>query len=360
MTPPVLTALTANGLDAASLPPANAFGALSFLMSILAVMMGLPILAIQGYLSAPFGNSSCRRAWVMVHATIMLGLLCGECIAFQVWCSPSFRWVLLFDGLALLTAWSFLRAAFTNPGTSSSPEWSAWHVSDDVATAKKAALPVAEESGRMEQCFLGGRPWCGRSGGGGEEQPLRQRSGWSPGEVSMCAPCGQLRPERAHHCRHCGVCVLRLDHHCSLLGNCVGWRNHKYFILLLWWQFWTCLVFLIAPDGPVTTAGVISLNPDTLWQALALQLSVAWAGLLLIISGKSFVDSVFNAARNETCVEANYKGDNPYARGVSCFRNLQQVVGNFDLRLFLPLEPGDRLCNGTCFEIVQPQGQEKT
>ncbi|EKX39730.1 hypothetical protein GUITHDRAFT_48650, partial [Guillardia theta CCMP2712] len=38
-----------------------------------------------------------------------------------------------------------------------------------------------------------------------------------------------------HHCRRCGYCVEGMDHHCFYINNCVGDRNHRYFILFLFW-----------------------------------------------------------------------------------------------------------------------------
>ncbi|EER16307.1 cell cycle regulator with zinc finger protein domain, putative, partial [Perkinsus marinus ATCC 50983] len=48
-----------------------------------------------------------------------------------------------------------------------------------------------------------------------------------------CKWCGKFKPDRCHHCRVCKRCVLKMDHHCPWIYNCVGFRNHKYFFLLL-------------------------------------------------------------------------------------------------------------------------------
>jgi len=73
----------------------------------------------------------------------------------------------------------------------------------------------------------------------------------TPKETSQFAPCSSCqcyRPPRAHHCKRCGRCILRKDHHCIWLGTCIGFRNHKYFILLLYYQslFLLLILFEIA------------------------------------------------------------------------------------------------------------------
>eukprot|EP00392_Amoebophrya_sp_AT5.2_P002011 g2016.t1 len=67
------------------------------------------------------------------------------------------------------------------------------------------------------------------------------------GLLRHCKWCGRYKPDRAHHCRVLGKCVLKMDHHCPWICNTVGFRNHKYFLLTLfyaaltlWWEF-ACL-----------------------------------------------------------------------------------------------------------------------
>ncbi|MES1908581.1 MAG: hypothetical protein MHM6MM_001489 [Cercozoa sp. M6MM] len=50
---------------------------------------------------------------------------------------------------------------------------------------------------------------------------------------SACFRCELLPPVRARHCRDCDTCVAVFDHHCSFLGNCIGWKNRRWFMLLL-------------------------------------------------------------------------------------------------------------------------------
>jgi len=68
------------------------------------------------------------------------------------------------------------------------------------------------------------------------------------GERRHCKWCAKYKPDRTHHCRVCRTCILKMDHHCPWIYNCVGYRNHKYFFLLLLysafctqWITWTML-----------------------------------------------------------------------------------------------------------------------
>lgn len=80
------------------------------------------------------------------------------------------------------------------------------------------------------------------------------------GEPRHCKWCDKFKPDRSHHCRVCRICILKMDHHCPWIYNCVGFRNHKYFLLMLLYSsidchiiIWTMMYTLRAtykPDAP--------------------------------------------------------------------------------------------------------------
>ena len=50
---------------------------------------------------------------------------------------------------------------------------------------------------------------------------------------NFCFYCKVIKSVKTFHCMICGQCVEKFDHHCVYINNCLGYRNHKYFILLI-------------------------------------------------------------------------------------------------------------------------------
>lgn len=298
-------------------------GLLIALFAAMSSQVVLGVYVILGMLgSASFGKQLYARVLSRIGAVIMVAALAAEFWLFQCLCRPALHWRITGAALAGLVLWSFLMTAFTDPGTPASPEWLTWCEAHGSASKSDDTKEEAKA-----------KPKAGK------------RKDWAPGEACQCDKCEVLRPERAHHCKVCGTCVLRMDHHCPLIGNCVGWRNHKYYLLLQWWQFWGCLVFLFAPGG----AGEFALYGElySLQLEFCLDLGVAWAAVVLLVAGKSFAQTAFMAARNETHVETNYMGGNPY-KLPTIGDNLRQLLGPLDAKLLLPVK-AQRACPGTSF-----------
>ena len=52
---------------------------------------------------------------------------------------------------------------------------------------------------------------------------------------NYCSRCDMLKPPRCHHCVLCNKCVLKRDHHCFFARQCVGYKNFRYFTVMIFW-----------------------------------------------------------------------------------------------------------------------------
>jgi len=335
------------------------------------LVMIMVLAAVMATNGASFGADFGKRIASRISATIMVSVLFGEWYVFQFLCGPSSQTSTVFAAaLVGMILWSFYKAAFTNPGTSDSARWrtlAASSVNKDVEsqeTIQAAALTKsnttavgpskkssavladlrAEKKSRTlleAQAALKGDS-CSELITGGMTKKTAKASrppkSWENAfEDTHCDKCNASRPERAHHCRTCGVCVLRMDHHCAMVGNCIGQNNLKYFVVLNFWQFLGCLVFLFIPEGPgahVLGYGSVVVSPYLHMTKFA---AVGWAVLVMLTSGRTFFATVVLAATNVTTIESLYEGKNPYALPTAR-DNLRHFFGPLDVRLLFPLE----------------------
>ncbi|KAF9164885.1 palmitoyltransferase for Vac8p, partial [Mortierella sp. AD010] len=81
------------------------------------------------------------------------------------------------------------------------------------------------------------------------------------GTPRWCDICKIYKPDRCHHCSECDECVLRMDHHCPWVRGCIGYNNHKFFYLFI---FYTSVmtVWVVATMIPLLVEVVRKCQPD--------------------------------------------------------------------------------------------------
>mmetsp|Transcript_58768 Transcript_58768/g.128804 ORF Transcript_58768/g.128804 Transcript_58768/m.128804 type:complete len:278 (+) Transcript_58768:133-966(+) len=166
------------------------------------------------------------------------------------------------------------------------------------------------------------------------------------GERRSCKWCERYKPDRCHHCRVCRTCVLRMDHHCPWIYNCVGFRNHKYFFLLLiytvatlqWmtWTMWPTLSKNIESEVPFQSL-FLTLFGTTLGGSMALLTTAFLCFHIYLMCGAM--------TTIEFCEKQGARGAkaNPHYRGV--YANICAVLGPNPLLWLLPfsMPSGDGL-----------------
>jgi hypothetical protein len=214
-----------------------------------------------------------------------------------------------FNLLWLLSFWCFLQTHFTSPGTLGD-NWLYW-------TKKTAGLE-----------------WV---------QAVR---GWQPGRVTMTKRSKHLRPERAHYCKELEADVIRMDHFCPWTGNCIGFRNHKFFLLLSYYGLATA-AFGLASSLWVANAfagSLFSHNETVCFIIFEVFAVISFISLAALLCAHFPL-----AAENRTSIESAYSNtDNPYDHG-SCCENLEDIVGVFGWDWFFPVRPRRPVTDGYSF-----------
>lgn len=171
------------------------------------------------------------------------------------------------------------------------------------------------------------------------------------GGPRFCKWCKCYKPDRCHHCRVCGACVLRMDHHCPWVANCIGFRNHKYFLLLVvyaWLSAAYCGITMYESADEMFHKR-LSTFTQRFALVLAMTLCVITLTLLSAFGGFHLWLLHHGATTIEFCEKA-YKRHGSLKNNVSIYdrglmSNLRAVLGPCVLTWLFPVMPpeGDGL-----------------
>lgn len=184
------------------------------------------------------------------------------------------------------------------------------------------------------------------------------------GERRHCKWCLKYKPDRCHHCRICNICVLRMDHHCPWVYNCIGFRNHKYFFLLLVYAALDLIVVNLTMFESVWWSTRMDVSIFTM---IALTFGETLATFLMVLICSFLAFHVWLMTKAMTTVEfcekslkkASYNSS-AYSQGL--YANICAVLGNRPLLWLLPfsLPDGDGLTwpqnNNTAISGSDSQG----
>lgn len=223
----------------------------------------------------------------------------------------------VFHVVTLMLLYCLLRCLLTFPGTI--PDGQGWELQTESTTS-----PVD-----------------------GEMKSVQITEKKTTGERRHCKWCLKYKPDRCHHCRVCNICVLRMDHHCPWVYNCIGFRNHKYFILLLIYSAIDLIFITVTMFESVWWSTRIDVSP-------ALMLSLLFAEcfacflctvncLFLGFHGWLTVNAMTTLEFCEKSMKMAGYDSSIYSKGV--YENICAVLGPKPLFWFLPcsLPKGDGL-----------------
>jgi len=225
--------------------------------------------------------------------------------------------VVAFHALTGMVLYCMARTVLTYPGTV--PDGLGWELKPDVEDSE----------------------------GGGDDKKADLVEKKHTGERRHCKWCLKYKPDRCHHCRICNVCVLRMDHHCPWVYNCIGFRNHKYFFLLLVYAVIDLIVVMITMFDTVWWSTRIDV-PVSMMIGLMLAQTLSAFLVVLITSFLSFHIWLLTKAMTtvEFCEKSLKKASynsSQYSHGL--YNNICAVLGPNPVLWFLPigLPQGDGL-----------------
>jgi hypothetical protein len=180
------------------------------------------------------------------------------------------------------------------------------------------------------------------------------------GKKRYCKWCMKYKPDRCHHCRTCQSCVLKMDHHCPWIMNCVGFRNHKFFFLLVVYAVLNCL-FICFTLAESVQRSVVEETPSTdrFLLVLGLVLSIIMGVLMscflsfhtwLMLKGMTTIEF----CEKNLSATADRNKSPSYDKGFCV--NIKAVLGPHWYLWFLPISPPEG--TGLQFSSV-PEKQQR-
>lgn len=211
------------------------------------------------------------------------------CVSFNIfWC---------------LAVWCYLRTHYTHPG-GITERWRQY-----VYNNKLVVLPACQE--------------------------------WQPWQATLCYRCMDIRPQRTHHCTTTDTCVVRMDHYCPWTANCIGFRNHKFFLLLAFYSLCMVLIFLLSTAPLVVVIVINWLRGHSLriWPCISMLAFDTLSCSLVYILGQMNYNHVLRALQNVTSIEEKYDNmPNPFDLH-NWVENVSSIFGSFGPDWFLPVMP---------------------
>jgi len=153
-----------------------------------------------------------------------------------------------YTPLVFMSLWSHLRCWTMDPGAvpmGAKPYEEKTCVSGSAASANNND-PLLLSGHSLGTCSRvdGGGGGGGNTSSSDVENAVKAYTQRFPRGVRRCRKCkDNFKPPRAHHDSVTGRCIVKLDHFCPWVGNAVGIRNHKCFLLFI---FYTWLSTLFA------------------------------------------------------------------------------------------------------------------
>jgi len=166
----------------------------------------------------------------------------------------------------------------------------------------------------------------------------RKRSG----DRRYCKWCGKYKPDRCHHCRVCKSCILKMDHHCPWIYNCVGFRNHKYFFLLLFYSCLDCHLIMWTMIESVKLSVLVDTPFITMFFLMFGETLACFLGVLVTAFFIFHIWLMLKAMTTiEFCEKSLKKGgsydSSLYDYGV--YGNITSVLGENPLLWLVPMAP---------------------